>query len=164
MIVASASRQSVDIASQLPAAIISFGNSLEPMPTQVTPALNQADRFSSVGSTAPVAMIIDQGIGALMFFTNDGPPTFPAGKILHRSQPTSWAKPISETEPHPGVYGTKRRLQTFAISGLNNGPTTKLAPNCKYREAVPASKIDPSPNTSSGHYFVANLISSANTS
>ena len=91
------------IAFQSFAAIASFGNSLEPIPTQVTPALNQPDRFSSVGSTAPVAMISDQGIGAFIFFTKEGPPTFPAGNTLHRSHPTSWAKPISETEPHPGV-------------------------------------------------------------
>ena len=52
------------------------------MPTTVTPALNHAERFSSVGSTAPVAIIIDQGIGANTFFTNDGPPTFPAGNMV----------------------------------------------------------------------------------
>ena len=84
-------------------AIASLGKSLDPIPTQVTPALNQADRFSSVGSTAPVAMIRVHGMGAFMFLTNEGPPTFPAGNILQRSQPVSWAKPISDTEPQPGV-------------------------------------------------------------
>ena len=36
---------------------------------------------------------------------------------------------IEDTLPHPGVYGTRRRLHTFATSGLNNGPTTKHAPS-----------------------------------
>ena len=45
-------------------AIASLGKSLDPIPTQVTPALNPADRFSSVGSTAPVAMIRVHGMGA----------------------------------------------------------------------------------------------------
>src|SRR5574344_2597357 len=98
-----AERHKSVMACHSPLAIASLGKSFEPMPTQVTPALNQAVRFSSVGSTAPVAMISDQGIGAFIFFTKEGPPTLPAGKILQRSQPASCAKPISETEPQPGV-------------------------------------------------------------
>ena len=46
------------------------------MPTQVTPALIHAVRFSSVGSTAPVTINIVQGIGPVMFLTKEGPPTF----------------------------------------------------------------------------------------
>ena len=91
------------MAFQSLAAMASLGNRLEPIPTQVTPALNQADKFSSVGSTAPVAIIIDHGIGALIFLTKEGPPTFPAGNTLHKSHPTSCANPISETDPHPGA-------------------------------------------------------------
>ena len=91
------------IYSQSFPAILSAGNSFDPIPTQVTPDLNQAVRFSSVGSTAPVAIIILHGIGARTFFTNDGPPTFPAGKIFTKSQPSSCDMPISVTEPQPGV-------------------------------------------------------------
>ena len=83
--------------------MMSAGKRFEPIPTHVTPALTHAERFSSVGSTAPVTISIDQGIGAFTFFTNDGPPTFPAGNTLQRSQPTSCANPISDTDPHPGV-------------------------------------------------------------
>ena len=102
-IISSAFRQREEILPQSSAAITSFGKSLEPIPTQKTPALNQAERFSSVGSTAPVTIICAQGSGAFTFLTKDGPPTFPAGKTFTRSQPASWALPISVTEPHPGV-------------------------------------------------------------
>ena len=67
-----AERHKSVMACHSPLAIASLGKSFEPMPTQVTPALNQAVRFSSVGSTAPVAMISDQGIGAFIFFHEGG--------------------------------------------------------------------------------------------
>ena len=73
------------------------------MPTHVVPAFIHAVRFSSVGSTAPVAIIMVHGSGASRFFTNDGPPTLPAGNIFTRSHPSSCAVPISVADPHPGV-------------------------------------------------------------
>ena len=58
---------------QSSALTLSAGKSLEPMPTQYTPALNHAVRFSSVGATPPVTMIFDHGMGALRFLTMAGP-------------------------------------------------------------------------------------------
>ena len=49
--------------------------------------------------------------------------------LLQMSQPAAWALPTSVTDPHPGMYGTRRRLQTSATSGLKSGPTMKLAPS-----------------------------------
>src|SRR5690554_5484928 len=80
----------------------SLGKRFEPMPTQVTPALNQADRLSSLGETPPVTMIFDHGIGPLIFFTKDGPPTSPPGKSFTISAPSSWAYPISVVVAQPG--------------------------------------------------------------
>ena len=79
------------MASQSPEATTSLGKSLDPMPTAVTPLAAQARRLSSVGSTAPVHMTIAQGSGPRTFFTNEGPPTLPAGKTLTRSHPSSCA-------------------------------------------------------------------------
>lgn len=87
---------------QSSAATLSFGNNLDPIPTQNAPAPNHPVRFSRVGSTPPVTINLDQGIGAIKPFTKFGPYTSP-GNILQRSQPASCAKPTSETEPHPGV-------------------------------------------------------------
>ena len=102
-IISIALRQRAVIASQSPASMLCLGKSFEPIPTTVTPALNHAVRFSSVGSTAPVAIIIDHGIGAFTFFTNDGPPTSPAGNIFTKSHPAACAVLISVTLPQPGV-------------------------------------------------------------
>src|SRR5574344_2272677 len=88
---------------QSPAATTSLGNSLLPIPTQHAPAFTQAERFSSVGSTAPVTMNCVQGSGAFTFLMNDGPPTLPAGNTLQISQPDSCAVPISVTLPQPGI-------------------------------------------------------------
>src|SRR5690554_2041671 len=90
------------IVFQSPLCNTSFGNKLDPIPTQVAPALNHADRFSSVGSTPPVTMIFDHGIGPFMFFMNEGPPTLPPGNTFTISAPNSWAKPISVGVAHPG--------------------------------------------------------------
>ena len=73
-------------------------------------------------------MIDVQGQGPLTAFTNGGPPTSAPGKIFTISQPSSSAAEISEAVPQPGEYGTLRRLQARATSGLSTGPTTKLAP------------------------------------
>ena len=97
------SRQIWEMVSQSPFSMHSLGNNLDPIPTQVIPDLNQADRFPLVGSTAPVAISKHHGIGAFMLLTKEGPPTFPAGNILQRSQPASCANPISETDSHPGT-------------------------------------------------------------
>ena len=77
------------IAAQSPAATVSLGKSLEPIPTQRTPALIQGVRFSSVGYTAPVTMMLLQRKGAITFLTNEGPPTLPAGNTLVTSQPAA---------------------------------------------------------------------------
>lgn len=68
------------------------------------------------------------GQGAMIPLTNAGPYTSP-GNSLQRSQPSSWAFPISDTVPQPGQYGMSLRLQTGTISGLKSGPTTKQAPS-----------------------------------
>ena len=67
------SRQRLVIYAQSPAATLSFGKSLEPIPTQKAPALNHCSRFSCVGATPPVTMIFDQRIGAMISLTNLGP-------------------------------------------------------------------------------------------
>ena len=122
-----ASAQMRLIALQSFAAINSFGKRQLPIPTAKAPALNHDDRFSAVGSTPPVTIILLQGIGAIKPLINFGPSTSP-GKTLHRSQPISCAIPTSVIEPQPGVYGMSLRLHTFATSGLKSGPTTKQAP------------------------------------
>jgi hypothetical protein len=43
------------------------------------------------------------GIGAITLFTKSGPPTEEPGKTFTISQPSSWAKPISLADPHPGL-------------------------------------------------------------
>ena len=50
LIIARASAHLLVIADQSLAFIISAGNKFDPIPTHVTPALTQAERFSSVGS------------------------------------------------------------------------------------------------------------------
>ena len=87
-IMSRASRQSLVITDQSLAATASFGKRLLPIPTQVTPALNQPSRFSRVGFTPPVTIILLHGIGARRPFTKAGPSTSP-GKTLQRSQPSS---------------------------------------------------------------------------
>src|SRR5450759_61696 len=101
---------------------------LEPMPTQATPASNQALSEASVLSSPPFGMMETQGHGPLTAFTNFGPPTSPPGKIFKISQPSSSACEISEALPQPGEYGILRRLQARATSGFRMGPTTKFAP------------------------------------
>src|SRR5437868_1428812 len=102
--------------------------SLLPTPAHTMPALNHRVSDSSVGSTPPVGMIDVHGQGPFTASTNEGPPTSAPGKIFTISQPSSSAWPISETVPQPGEYGTFRRLQARATSGLRSGPTTKFAP------------------------------------
>ena len=63
-IMSRASRQSLVITDQSLAATASFGKRLLPIPTQVTPALNHPSRFSRVGFTPPVTIILLHGIGA----------------------------------------------------------------------------------------------------
>src|SRR5512145_2372275 len=102
--------------------------SCEPIPTQAAPALNQAHRLSSVGSTPPVGMILVHGIGPFTASTKPGPPTWLPGKTLTISAPSSSAREISETEPHPGDQRILRRLHILAMSSLRMGETIKLAP------------------------------------
>src|SRR6056297_3553364 len=97
-------------ASKSPFSIMSFGNSLDPIPTQVTPALNQFSRFSRVVSTPPVGMMLVHGHGPLTPLTNEAPPTSEAGNIFTNSAPNSSAFPISDTEPQPGAHRIFRRL------------------------------------------------------
>src|ERR1039457_2972666 len=123
---------------------------LEPIPTQTTPASNQPLSDASVLSTPPVGMIDTQGHGPLTAFTKPGPPTSLPGKILRISQPSSSAWEISEALPQPGEYGTLRRLQVRATSGFSTGPTTKLAPQLIYKDAVPGSTMEPAPRIISG--------------
>src|ERR1035438_1634984 len=134
---------------------------LEPIPTQTTPASNQPLSDASVLSTPPVGMIDTQGQGPLTAFTKPGPPTSLPGKILRISQPSSSACEISEALPHPGEYGTLRRLQARATSALSTGPTTKFAPQLMYSEAVPGSTTEPTPRIISGssraQYFSSSL-------
>src|ERR1035437_8029480 len=115
---------------------MSLVRSCDPIPIQVTPALNQAERFSSDVSTPPVGIILDQGNGPLTASTNFGPPTCDPGKILTTSAPSSSAYPISVTEPHPGDHEILRRLQTLAISALINGETIKFAPSWMDRKST----------------------------
>ena len=89
-IISNASLHSRVIEPQSPALIISLGNKLLPIPTQVAPALNQLDKFSSDGFTPPVTRIFVHGIGAFTPFTKAGPKTSP-GKTLHTSQPACCA-------------------------------------------------------------------------
>ena len=133
------------------------------MPTAVTPDLAHAVRFSSVGSTAPVHMIMAHGSGPRTFFTNAGPPTVPAGNTFTRSQPSSIAWTISVTVPQPGLYGTPRRLQIGATSSTRHGDTMKSAPSCIYSAAVGASRIVPAPNAISGHSARTKEMTSLNT-
>src|SRR5690606_10207164 len=101
---------------------------LLPIPTATTPAPNQARRDSSVGSTLPVGMLRGQGQGPSMYVTTAGARTTPPGRTLTVSQPRASASPISKALPQPALYGILRRLQTFATSGFNTGPTTNFAP------------------------------------
>src|SRR5690554_7939502 len=94
----------------------SLGKRLEPIPTQVTPALNQPLRLASEVSTPPVGMMLVQGMGPLTAFTKEGPPISDAGKSFTTSAPSSWALLISEMVPQPGDQATPRRLQVLAIS------------------------------------------------
>src|SRR5690606_41978439 len=63
-------------------AIISFVNNCDPMPTHMTPALNQALRFCSVGSTPPVGMICNPGTTGIIADTNPGPNTEPGNTLM----------------------------------------------------------------------------------
>ena len=90
------------IFSQLLEAMASGGNRLDPIPTHVAPASNQAFRFASSGLTPPVTITCDHGIGALSALTKPGPSTSP-GKTLQISQPNSCAYPTSDTDPQPGI-------------------------------------------------------------
>src|SRR5574344_2153597 len=87
--------------AQSPSATLSLGKSLEPLPTQKTPASNHFFRLSASGATPPVTMIFDQGIGAIKPLMRLAPTTSP-GKTLVKSQPTSCALPISDGVRQPG--------------------------------------------------------------
>src|SRR5690554_7150029 len=106
----------------------SLGKRLEPIPTQVTPALNQPLRLASEVSTPPVGIMFVQGIGPLTAFTKEGPPISDPGNNFTISAPNSCALLISEIVPQPGDHATPRRLHILAISSFNSGETTKLAP------------------------------------
>src|SRR5687768_11949807 len=100
------------------------------MPTQCTPALNQAVKLPSSGSTSPLGIILVQGQGPLTALTNSGPPTCFPGNILTTSAPSSSALEISVTEPQPGDHKIFLLLQTTATSSFNSGDTIKSAPHC----------------------------------
>ena len=90
------------MAFQSLALIASAVMSLLPMPIAATPAFTHLPIDSGVGSTPPVGMRLDQGMGPSTDATNFGPPTSSPGKTLHISQPSSSACEISETLPQPG--------------------------------------------------------------
>src|SRR3546814_10008616 len=119
--------------------ISSFGKRLDPMPTQVAPALNHFARFSAVGSTPPVTMMLVQGMGPLIALMKPGPNTL-AGKSLTTSAPSSSASDISVMVEAPGIHAIFRRLHTRATSLLITGATMKLAPSCIYKAAVGRSE------------------------
>lgn len=73
LIIESASLTRPAIVPKSPLATRSFEMSLDPMPTHVVPASNQAASDSRVGDTPPVAIILIQGQGALIAFTKAGP-------------------------------------------------------------------------------------------
>src|SRR3546814_1418619 len=77
-----------DWSSDVCSSDLSFGKRLDPMPTQVAPALNHFARFSAVGSTPPVTMMLVQGMGPLIALMKPGPNTL-AGKSLTTSAPSS---------------------------------------------------------------------------
>jgi hypothetical protein len=69
----------------------SFVIRFDPIPTQVTPASNHSLRFSTVGSTPPVGIMLVHGHGPFIAFTKSGPPTEEPGKIFTISAPSSSA-------------------------------------------------------------------------
>ena len=115
------------IASKSPAFTRSLTINLDPIPRQAAPALIHSNTLSCVALTPPVGMSLTQGQGPSMLFMKPGFSLLP-GNTFTMSHPISSAWEISDGLAHPGEYGTLRRLQTLAISGLKTGPTTKLAP------------------------------------
>ncbi|MBA7688206.1 hypothetical protein ES703_96685 [subsurface metagenome] len=102
----------------------------------VSPALNHAVRFSSVGSTPPVGIILVQGQGPLTAATNFCPPTCSPGKIFITSAPSSSAFDISLAENltawfKAGVHcvGMGSKLISKSIIAEKNykGLTSKVA-------------------------------------
>ncbi len=63
-------------------------------------------------------MTRDPGLGARKLRTKAGPSYAAAGKSLTISQPSSSAAAISVAVPQPGMYTTRRRLQSRATSSL----------------------------------------------
>src|SRR5688572_28014190 len=87
---------------------ISLVNSCEPMPTHMAPALNQAVRLSSFGSTPPVIISCNPGTTGIIDDIKPGPSTDP-GNTLITSAPFSLAVTISVSVAQPGNHSTLLR-------------------------------------------------------
>ncbi len=81
---------------------ISFVKSCDPIPTQTTPALNQADKFASVGFYAAGGHELKSGHYRHYRRYDPGPNTEP-GKILVIVAPWSLALTISVRVAQPGI-------------------------------------------------------------
>ena len=116
-----------------------------------------------MGETPPVGIILVQGHGPLIAFTKSGP-YIPPGKSFTISQPNSSALAISLSEPQPGDQRTFLLLHASAISSLKTGVTIKFAPHCMYKDAAPASVMEPTPIIIPGRFVIAYLFSVEKTS
>ena len=76
------------------------------MPTQKTPAANQASRFAWSSVTPPEGISFSQPHGPRTPLMNAGPPRASAGNTLITDAPSRWAWIISVTVPVPGHHGS----------------------------------------------------------
>src|SRR6266566_5853481 len=77
-------------------------NNCDPMPIQLTPALNQEVILSSVACMPPVGMMSVQGQGSKIDLTNFSPSIDEDGKSLTISTPNVSASEISVGVAQPG--------------------------------------------------------------
>src|SRR5215467_12449616 len=125
---------------------------LPPMPTALTPDLNQSSMF--VVSMPPVGINKRSGKTPRTDRTNAGPRTC-AGKILTSFKPAACAPASSVGEKQPGIQRMFSFWAKLASWGTKPGLTRKSTPSRTHSAAVFESFTVPIPRRRSGNSFCA---------